>query len=258
MFVDYMHQPWRTLAAIINKCLSGKTIPSKKSRCKGSKGKKTAEESQEIVDVSEESEPEPKPAKKKTSIKRRVKKKVTLYGDDNIISNYPNAALELAKSISQTKAEEAKATRKVHATHARIMTESVPKSAKKKSSGRNVETKSDKDEIYKYKIRVRKDEDVEMKDAEVKESDKGEEKVTDAVKEEAENTSEAKDDTKKSKLPLSSSSLSISLGFGDQFLKLSSNSSLVSTVKDSSDIDVSSLLDIPIQQETRQTQPPSV
>ncbi|GKF84543.1 hypothetical protein Tco_0249441 [Tanacetum coccineum] len=25
MYVDYMHQPWRTLAAIINKCLSGKT-----------------------------------------------------------------------------------------------------------------------------------------------------------------------------------------------------------------------------------------
>ncbi|GKE37930.1 hypothetical protein Tco_1461335 [Tanacetum coccineum] len=25
MFVDHMHQPWRTLAAIINKCLSGKT-----------------------------------------------------------------------------------------------------------------------------------------------------------------------------------------------------------------------------------------
>ncbi|GKD54876.1 hypothetical protein Tco_1288263 [Tanacetum coccineum] len=24
MFVDHMHQPWRTLAAIINKCLSGK------------------------------------------------------------------------------------------------------------------------------------------------------------------------------------------------------------------------------------------
>ncbi|GJS83338.1 hypothetical protein Tco_0749879 [Tanacetum coccineum] len=104
---------------------------------KGSKGKKTAEESQETVDVSEESELEPKPAKKKTSIKRRVKKKVTLYGDDNIISNYLNAALELAKSISQTKAEEAKATRKVHATHARIMTEYVPKSAKKKSSGRS-------------------------------------------------------------------------------------------------------------------------
>ncbi|GJU08816.1 hypothetical protein Tco_1125246 [Tanacetum coccineum] len=176
MFMDHMHQPWRTLAAIINKCLSGKTAsndklrksridilwgmfnrenvdypeliwedlayqidhrkenrsrydgivsrlkfvrigedyqeygllisdvmltdaikrsesyqmfikystnqtPPKKSRGKGSKGKKTAEE-------------------------RVVKKKVTLSADDNIISDDPDAALELAKSISQTKAEE--------------------------------------------------------------------------------------------------------------------------------------------------------
>ncbi|GKC75536.1 hypothetical protein Tco_1126310, partial [Tanacetum coccineum] len=42
----------------------------------------------------------------------------------------------------------------------------------------DVETISNEDKIYKYKIRVRKDEDVEMKDAEVKESDKGEELVT--------------------------------------------------------------------------------
>ncbi|GJU15860.1 hypothetical protein Tco_1143826 [Tanacetum coccineum] len=112
-------------------------IPPKKSRGKGSKGKKTAEESQETVDVSEESEPEPKPAKKKTSGKRRLKKKITLSADDNIISDDPDAALELAKSISQTEAEEAKAARKVHATHARIMTEFVPEIAKKKSSGRS-------------------------------------------------------------------------------------------------------------------------
>ncbi|GJS15658.1 hypothetical protein Tco_0410130 [Tanacetum coccineum] len=35
MFVDHMHQPWRTLAAIINKCLSGKIARNdklKKSR----------------------------------------------------------------------------------------------------------------------------------------------------------------------------------------------------------------------------------
>ncbi|GKB16755.1 hypothetical protein Tco_0850678 [Tanacetum coccineum] len=305
-------------------------IPPKKSRGKGSKGKKTAEEPQETVDVSEESEPEPEPAKKKTSSKRRVKKKATLSADDNIISDDLDVALELAKSISQTKSEEAEAARKVHATHARIMSKSIPESAKKKSNGRSSksvviqdtlstpkskpatlktklkgapsltpqeqeaadimqdlkeskktrrrqpgtgakigvpdeekditkdevilewgdeqdsdfsdddiddvekddkdgdaddegddhvsdtqdadgETESDKDEIYKYKIRVRKDEDVEMKDAEVEESDKGEEKVTDAAKEEAEKTSEAKDDTKKSELPSSSSSLSISL-----------------------------------------------
>ncbi|GKC77140.1 hypothetical protein Tco_1127914 [Tanacetum coccineum] len=122
----------------------------------------------------------------------------------------------------------------------------------------DVETESDEDEIYKYKIRVRNEEDVEMKDAKVEESDKGEEKVTDAAKEEAEKTLEAKDDTKKSELPPSSSSLSVSSGFGDKFLKLSSDSSLVSTVKDSADANVSSLLDIPIQHETPQTQSPSV
>ncbi|GJY82005.1 hypothetical protein Tco_0494756 [Tanacetum coccineum] len=298
-------------------------IPPKKSRGKGSKGKKTAEESQETVDVSEESEPElePEPAKKKIASRRVVKKKVTLSADDNIISDDPDAALELAKSISQTEAEEAEAARKVHATHARIVTESVPESAKKKSGGRSpksiviqdtpsapkskpatsksklkgapsltlaeqeaanimqtlkesnktirrqpgtgakpgvpnkdkditeekiifewgdeqdnehsdddnddvekdekdgdaddegddhvsdtedaddedVKTESDKDDIYKYKIRMRKDEDEEMKDAEVEGSDKG---------------------------------------FGDQFLKLSFDSSLVSTFKDSADADI--------------------
>ncbi|GJQ93660.1 hypothetical protein Tco_0004799 [Tanacetum coccineum] len=298
-------------------------------------------------------------AKKKTASRRVVKKKVTLSTDDNIISNDPDAALELAKSISQTEAEEAEAAKKVHATHARIVTESVPESAKKKSGGRSfksvviqdtlsalklkpatsksklkgapsltlaeqeaanimqalkeskktsrrlpgigdsnegtstitrvpdkstvgsatssegtsiksgvldeekditkekvilewgdeqdskhsdddnddvekddkkgdvddegdyhvsdtqdtddedVETESDKDDIYKYKIHVRKDEDVEMKDVEVEETDKGEEKVTNATKEEAEKTLEAKDDTKKTELPPSSSSLSI-------------------------------------------------
>ncbi|GJV89851.1 hypothetical protein Tco_1533789 [Tanacetum coccineum] len=168
MFVDHMHQPWRTLAAIINKCLSGKLeyghpipdvmltdaikclesyqmfikystnqIPPKKSRGKGSKGKKTDEESQETIDVFEESEPKPEPAKKKTASRRVVKKKVTLSADDNIISDDPDAALELAKSISQTKAEEVEAARKVHATHARIITESIPEFGKKKSGGRS-------------------------------------------------------------------------------------------------------------------------
>ncbi|GJV00839.1 hypothetical protein Tco_1330109 [Tanacetum coccineum] len=109
-------------------------IRPKKSRGKGSQGKKIANDSQETVDVYEESEPEP--VKKKTSSKRRVKKKVTLSADDNIISNDPDAAFELAKSISKTKAKEAEA-RQVHATHARIVTESVPESAKKKSGGRS-------------------------------------------------------------------------------------------------------------------------
>ncbi|GKB22443.1 integrase, catalytic region, zinc finger, CCHC-type containing protein [Tanacetum coccineum] len=108
---------------------------STQEKGKGSKGKKTVDESQETVDVSEESEPEP--AKKKTSAKRRVKKKVSLSVDDNIISDDPDAALELAKSISKTKAEDEEAASKVHATHARIVTEFVPESAKKKYGGRS-------------------------------------------------------------------------------------------------------------------------
>nr|GEX31123.1 hypothetical protein [Tanacetum cinerariifolium] len=267
-------------------------IQPKKSKGKGTKGKNTTDESHKTIDVSEESKREL--AKKKTSSKRRVKKKVTLSADDNIISTDPDVALELAKSISQTKAKEEEAARKVHATHARIIIESVPDSAKKKSGGRssksvviqdtpntpkskpatsktklngapsltpqeqevadimqalkeskktsrrqpgnggsnkgtgskpgvpdgstvifatsNHETESDANEIYKYKIRVRKDKDVEMKDVEVDDSDKGDEDITDAAKAYADKTSEVKDDAKETELLPSSSSLSVSLG----------------------------------------------
>nr|GEX79035.1 reverse transcriptase domain-containing protein [Tanacetum cinerariifolium] len=163
MFMDHMHQPWLKFVRIGKdyqeyrlpildvmltdaiKCsksnqmlmkYSTNQILPKKSKGKGSKGKKTAEESQETVDVYEESKPEPELTKKKTSSERRFKKKVTLSGDDNFISNDTNTTLELAKSISQTKAKEAEAARKVHAKHARIVTESVPESAKKKRCGR--------------------------------------------------------------------------------------------------------------------------
>nr|GEU46268.1 hypothetical protein [Tanacetum cinerariifolium] len=269
MFVDHMHQPWRTL------------IHPKKIKGKGSQGKKIIDDSQVTVDVSEESEPEP--AKKKTSSKRKVKKKVTSSADDNIIFDDPTVALELAK------VEEAEKARQVHATHARIVTESIPESAKKNSGGRSSKSvviqdtpsalkskpatsktklkgapsftpeeqeaayimqalkeskkisirqpghnrregycsigdeqdsehvdddnddveKDDKDdEIHKYKISMRKDEDVEMTNAKVEETNKGDEEVTDAAKEDAEKTLEVKDDTKKTKLPPSSSSLS--------------------------------------------------
>ncbi|GJX53284.1 integrase, catalytic region, zinc finger, CCHC-type containing protein [Tanacetum coccineum] len=259
-------------------------IPPKKSRGKSSKGKKTAEESQEIVDVSEESEPEPEPAKKKTSGKRRVKKKVTPIVTESV----PESAKKKSSGTSSKSViiQDTPSTPKSKPTTSKTKLKGAPfltpqeqevvdimqalKESKKTSrrqpgtGGSNkgtekvilewgdeqdsvfsdndnddvekddkdgdvddegddhvndtqdaddedVKTEFDEDEIYKYKIRVRNEEDVEMKDAEVEESDKGEEKVTDAVKEEGEKTSEAKDDTKKSKLPSSSSSLTVSL-----------------------------------------------
>ncbi|GKC47240.1 hypothetical protein Tco_1064962, partial [Tanacetum coccineum] len=118
------------------------------------------------------------------------------------------------------------------------------------------ETESDEDEIYKYKICVCKDEDEEMLNAEVEDSRKGGADVSDAAKADAEKTKEAKDDLKKAKLTLTSSSLSISLGFGDQFLKLSSDTSLVGTIKDTTDAEISLLLDIKIQSEVPHIQSP--
>nr|GEX19042.1 hypothetical protein [Tanacetum cinerariifolium] len=152
MFVDHMHQPWRTLADIINKCLSGKLASKdklKKSRIdilwgcstekigKGSQGKNTTKTLFEEFKVSEESGPEP--AKKRTSSKRRmINGDADDEGDDHV-SDTRDAADE------------------------------------------DDETELDEDEIYKYKIRVRNDEDEEMESAEVKESDKGDEEVTDAA-----------------------------------------------------------------------------
>ncbi|GJZ20152.1 hypothetical protein Tco_0556742 [Tanacetum coccineum] len=346
MFVDHMHQPWRTLAAIINKCLSGKTASNDKLR-KSRIDILLITGRRRDQDVKICHFPDSPRVKRKTYSKKKSRRK---SADDNIIFDDPDTALELGKSISKTEAEEAEATRQVHATHARIVTESVPEPTKriksgyvtfdppkklkgvpsltpeeqevadimqalkesKKTSNRqpstggssegtgtipgvpeectvvsvtssegtgtklgvpdeekditkeNVilewgseqetedseedklddeekddkegivddeddETESDEDDIYKYNICVRKDKDEEMLNAEVEDSDKGDKEVTDAAKADAEKTSEVKDDAKKTELPLTSSSLFMSLGFGDQFLKLSSDSSLVST-----------------------------
>nr|GEY42417.1 hypothetical protein [Tanacetum cinerariifolium] len=266
-------------------------IPPKKSRGKGSLGEKTSDTPVEEVEVSEEYDP--KPAKKKTSSKRRVKKKVMIFADDNIISDDPDAALELAKLISQTEAEETEAAKKLGKVTfdppkklkgvpslTPIEQEAVDimqdfKKRKKSSKSQpgtggsdegtgvpdeekgitkekvilewgdedndndnvekddkdgdaddegddhvndtqdahdeDVKTEFVEDEIYKYKIRVRKDKDEEMENDKVEESDKRDEEATDAAKEDAKKTLEVKDDTKKTEIPPTSSSLSVSL-----------------------------------------------
>ncbi|GJT08789.1 hypothetical protein Tco_0843251 [Tanacetum coccineum] len=59
-------------------------------------------------------------------------------------------------------------------------------------------------------------------------------------------------------LPPTSSSLSISSGFGNQFLKLSYDISLIGTVKDFAYVEINSLSDIQIQQEVPQIQSPTL
>nr|GEU72058.1 hypothetical protein [Tanacetum cinerariifolium] len=60
----------------------------------------------------------PKEARKR--IKAHMKE-TSLTANDNIISNNPDTALELAKSISRTEAEEQEAARLVHETHKRLV-----------------------------------------------------------------------------------------------------------------------------------------
>nr|GEV09033.1 hypothetical protein [Tanacetum cinerariifolium] len=93
------------------------------------------------------------------------------------------------------------------------------------------------------------DEEIDWIDSE----DDDEKKDTDAGK-----TEEVKDDAKRAKPPPTSSRLSVSLGFGDQFLKLSSDTYLVSTVKDTTDAEINSLLDIKIQSEVLHIQSPPI
>nr|GEZ36266.1 hypothetical protein [Tanacetum cinerariifolium] len=274
MFVDHMHQPWRTLAAIINKCKDYQEyrlfipdvtltdvikhsesyqmfikylthqIPPKKSKGKGSKGKKTAEESQEIID------------------------KVTLLADDNII-----AALELAKSISQTEAE---ATRKVHVTHAKIVIESVSESAKKNSSGRSSKsiiiqdtpsTLKSKPATSKTKLIVvsatssegtgakpgvqDEDKDIteEKDDKDDDADDEGDDYVSDTqdADDEDDKTKSDEDEIYKYKIRVrKDEDVEMKDAKVEEYDK-------VSTVKDSTDADVSSLLDIPIQHKTPHT-----
>ncbi|GKC54124.1 hypothetical protein Tco_1076869 [Tanacetum coccineum] len=71
-------------------------IPPKKTRGQGSKGKQ-----QEVT----------------------TKKKTMITIDGNIISDDPDAAFELGKPISKTDAEIVDETRRVHETHARLVTE---------------------------------------------------------------------------------------------------------------------------------------
>nr|GEU64227.1 hypothetical protein [Tanacetum cinerariifolium] len=122
----------------------------------------------------------------------------------------------------------------------------------------NDKTESDEDEIYKYKIRVRKDEDVEMTNAKIEDYVKGDAEIYNVAQADVKKTKEIKDDAKKAELPPSSSSLSVSLDFDDHFLKLSSDNSLVSTVKDNTYAEINSLLEVKIQFEVPHIQSPSI
>ncbi|GJT45722.1 hypothetical protein Tco_0954437 [Tanacetum coccineum] len=207
-------------------------IPPKKSRGKGSQGKKTVDVSQESVDVSDESEPEPakkktgsrteqeavdtmqarKPAKDSQVLKVQVKKLVGYQGFPiTPQSSLLPQVMELKKDNDGDVDDEDEDD-----DHISDIQDTDDEDAK---------TESDKDEISKANVEKTAEEngDVELagnamiSDYQVKES---------------------------TKLPLPSSSLSVSSRFGTHFLNLSSDMSLTGVLKDS--IQSPSILKFPV------------
>ncbi|GKC06328.1 hypothetical protein Tco_0997938 [Tanacetum coccineum] len=272
-------------------------IPPKKSRGKGSQGKKTTDTHVANVDVSQESDPEP--PKRKTASRRVVKKEVTISADDNIISDDPDVALE-------------------------IVTESVPKPARRRKSGKVTSDPPkrlkgvpsltlEEQEAGDTMQSLKESRKTSRRQPGTRGSNEGtgtilgvpdESTVVSATSSEGTGTKPGVPDKEKviseekvilewgseqereyskedqlddeermikivmlmtkaaiissTEFPLPSSSFSVSSGFGTQFFNSSFDISVTGVLKDTVDADVNSLMDIHIQQETPQMQSPSV
>ncbi|GKA14532.1 hypothetical protein Tco_0694178 [Tanacetum coccineum] len=110
----------------------------------------------------------------------------------------------------------------------------------------------------------KQDDDDDDRSIDIKETDDDERTEDEFVHDDEEITNAAKTEATKGdyeqarKLPPTSSILSVSSGFGNQFLNLSSDISLIGTTKESTNTKINSLLDIQIQQEVPQIQSPSL
>ncbi|GJZ99104.1 hypothetical protein Tco_0671655 [Tanacetum coccineum] len=222
-------------------------IPPKKSRGKGLQGKKTVDVSQESVDVSKESKPEP------------TKKRLLGTGGS---SEGTGRILGVPDEFTVVSTTSSKGT----GTKPGVLDEKKKKdndddaddegddhiSDIQDTDDEDAETESDEDEIYKYKIHVRKDVDVEMAEAEtVEHENKEKDEMTDAAKADVEKTPEEKGDAElagnittfdyqvkvSTEVPLPSSSISVSSGFGAQFLNSSYDISLTGVLKDFAEAD---------------------
>nr|GEW14481.1 hypothetical protein [Tanacetum cinerariifolium] len=190
-------------------------IHPKKSRGKGSQGKKTVDDSQKTVDVSKESKLKPEPVKRKTSSKGCS----ISYSKEQEAADIMQALKESKRQLGTGGSSEGTGTKPGVPDESTVnyatFSEGIDKLDDEEKDDKegdaddeDDETESDEDDIYKYKICVCTDEDEEMLNAEVDDSDKGDEDITDATKADAKKTTEVKDNPKKVKLPPSSSSFS--------------------------------------------------
>nr|GEY34268.1 hypothetical protein [Tanacetum cinerariifolium] len=113
MFVDYMHQPWRTLAAIINKCLSGKTTSNerlRKSIIEIRWGEEVQEYGRAIPD---------------TMLTKEIKKSEAYKAFIDYFTGVIPPKKTRGKSINWTEAEEQEEAKRVHETYEHLVTEKL-------------------------------------------------------------------------------------------------------------------------------------
>nr|GEV84846.1 DNA-directed DNA polymerase [Tanacetum cinerariifolium] len=271
MYVDHMHQPWRTLAAIINKCLSGIALQLGKSI---SLTKAAEEEAARQVHATHArivtgSAPEPASrgpsgiAFKDTSIvtkkmspglSQKLKGVQTLTPKEQLVADTIQALKEskkiskrqpctggssegtgvspgvydestvILKTLSEGTGTKPKTLMKRKIRMMKTMTMTKASIFKKIDdeeiddefvhSEENVQDEDEKtdDELVHGDEQVNDDEDEETTNAEDVDTWNSDEETTDIAKTGAEKIEEVKDDIKKAKLPLTSSSLSISSG----------------------------------------------
>ncbi|GJW56351.1 hypothetical protein Tco_0103082 [Tanacetum coccineum] len=230
-------------------------IPLKKSRGKGSQGKKQAVTPKPAsVKVSDEFDPEP--AKRKIGSRRsrgvviqdtlNVPKKklvdhsqklkgVQMLTAEEQLATYTMQAIKNSKKLSKSQPH---AGGSIEGTgiHQSIDIEDTDDDEERTTSDDEYAKDEVQDDKYVHNDEhVHDEEDKEMNDAKVTETSKDDDDMTDAGKADIEKIEEVKGDNKKAELPPTSCSLSVSSGFGNQFLAYSSDISLTGTLKDTTD-----------------------
>ncbi|GJT94452.1 hypothetical protein Tco_1089970 [Tanacetum coccineum] len=267
MFVDHMHQPWRTLVAIINKCLSGKTsiTPKKKDlitaddniipepgvafelgmsinriEAEIAKEARRVHETHECLitekpaskEDSDESEGEP--ANRSTGRRRSFEEQLVADMIQDI-----KARKIVSRSQPHTGGSKVpdEVKGKVHEEEIKWVSSDEDEDRKDDhddDDDRSIDLEEtyDEDEYAEYEAHA--DEyvhdvvDEEIKDVENAKTGKDDEEITDVEKEDAKKTTATKSDYKQvRKLPPTRSSLSVSSSFGNHFLNISSDISLI-------------------------------
>ncbi|GJS76182.1 hypothetical protein Tco_0726063 [Tanacetum coccineum] len=278
---------------LVTKCLSGKSTSNdrlRKSRIdilwgKGSQGKKIADTPKEIVEVSEESDPEPAKRQIGSRSTRSVESKKisrrqpnTRGSSEGTVSKIrvPGESTVVFSPSSEGTENESDYCEVDQGNDENIPWESTIEDEEKKDDDDADDDKSidfkktddeetddefvhskecaqeddeeTDDEVIHGDKKVNETEDEEMIDAKVAEyeSEKGDEGISDTTKADAKKTEEVKDDIKKAEFPPSSSSLSVSLGFGNQFLNLSSDKSTDGNLKDTAYAEINSLSQVTV------------